>query len=60
MIFTSWRAQQVINGRRVSEHVVGYEMCLQQLAEDPDFVRMLVARIPRQINRSSQARERGR
>lgn len=60
MLATSWRAQQSINGLRTNEHAIGYQMCLEQLAEDPEFVRQLIARIPRQRQGSAQAREHGR
>lgn len=60
MVVTSWRAQRNIHGQLTHQHMAGYQMCLEQLAEDPEFVRQLIARIPRQRQGSPQARERGR
>jgi hypothetical protein len=60
MVATSWRAQKNIYGQLAHEHMAGYQMCLEQLAEDPDFVRQMLARIPRQVSRSPQPRKRGR
>lgn len=57
---TSWRAQHNIDGKLADEHMVGYQMCLEQLAEDPDFLRQVIARIPQQVNRHSQTPKRGR
>ena len=56
---TSRRAQHNIDGKLAGEHMAGYQMCLEQLAEDPDFVRQMVARIPRQVSRSPQTRKSG-
>lgn len=60
MVATSWRAQKRIHGHLANEHMAGYQMCLDQLAKDPDFVRQMLAHIPQQASRSPQPRKQDR
>jgi hypothetical protein len=58
MTVTSWRAQDNLCGKVSDERLAGYQMCVEQLAEDPEYMRQLIVHVPRQTARSPQPGKR--